>query len=82
VEVREWEPRAALDGGVDGLAVVRRLLRAAPAWLRPGGTALVEVGEEHGPMLTALAGADPCYAEVAIRRDFSGRARVLEVRRR
>ena len=82
VEVREWEPRGAIDGGADGLVVVRRLLVEAPAWLCPGGVALVEIGEEHGRAAAALAGADPRYAEVVIRRDFLGRERVLEARRR
>lgn len=82
VEVRDWEPRAALDGGVDGLAVVRRLLREAPAWLRPGGRAVVEIGEEHGPAVAALAGADPRYADVTVHRDFRGQVRIVEARRR
>ena len=82
VEVRDWEPREALDGGIDGLAVVRRVLRDAPAWLRPGGRALVEIGEEHGPEVVALAGADPRYADVTLHRDFRGRIRIVEARRR
>jgi release factor glutamine methyltransferase len=81
-EVRDWEPREALDGGVDGLAVIRRVLREAPAWLRSGGSALVEIGEEHGPAVAALAGADPRYAHVAVHRDFRGRVRIVEARRR
>lgn len=43
-EVREWEPRAALDGGPDGLDCYRRLIPAAPNHLKPGGWLLVEVG--------------------------------------
>jgi release factor glutamine methyltransferase len=82
VEVRDWEPRRAIDGGADGLAVIRRLLAEAPAWLRPSRVAVVEIGEEHGPAAAALAGADPRYAEVVVRRDFLGRERVLEARRR
>lgn len=81
-EVRDWEPRDAIDGGADGLAVIRRLLREGPAWLRPGGAMLVEIGEEHGPVATALAGADPRYAEVRVHRDFRGQPRVLEAWRR
>ena len=81
-EVRDWEPREALDGGVDGLAVVRRVLREAPDWLRPGGRALVEIGEEHGPAVAALAGADPRYADVTLHRDFRGQVRIVEARRR
>jgi release factor glutamine methyltransferase len=81
-EVREWEPRVALDGGTDGLVVICRLLREGAAWLRPGGAMLVEIGEEHRPVATALAGADPRYGKVRVHRDFRGQDRVLEVRRR
>jgi release factor glutamine methyltransferase len=81
-EVRQWEPRAAIDGGVDGLVVIRRLLAEAADWLRPGGATLVEIGHEHGPAAAGLAGADLRYADVTIRRDFLGRERVLEARRR
>jgi release factor glutamine methyltransferase len=41
-EARLHEPRAALDGGPDGLAVLRRVIRDAPRWLAPGGSLLVE----------------------------------------
>jgi release factor glutamine methyltransferase len=81
-EVREWEPQDALDGGPDGLRVIRRLLREGAAWLRPGGVLLIEMGEEHGPAATALALTEPRYAEVRVRPDFRGRDRILEVWRR
>ncbi|MDG4820357.1 putative protein N(5)-glutamine methyltransferase [Asanoa sp. WMMD1127] len=43
-EAREHEPLRALDGGADGLDVLRRVAAGAPAWLRPGGTLLSEIG--------------------------------------
>lgn len=43
-DVRDHEPRRALDGGDDGLVLVRRVVTAAAALLRPGGRLLVEVG--------------------------------------
>jgi release factor glutamine methyltransferase len=43
-EVRVWEPRQALDGGPDGLAVVRELIAAAPTVLAPGGWLIMEFG--------------------------------------
>ncbi len=43
-EAREHEARAALDGGPDGLALLRRVASAAPAWLAPGGHLLIEIG--------------------------------------
>ena len=82
VEVRDWELRAALDGGADGLDVIRRLLGEAPDWLRPKGGLLVEIGEEQGPAVHALVRADGRYAGARVHRDFRGCDRVLEARRR
>ena len=48
-EARLYESRDALDGGPDGLAVLRRLSAAAAGWLRPGGHLLVETGELQAP---------------------------------
>jgi release factor glutamine methyltransferase len=44
-EARDHEPRVALDGGADGLAVARRLIAGATAWLAPGGSVLFETSE-------------------------------------
>jgi release factor glutamine methyltransferase len=44
-EARDHEPHAALDGGDDGLAILRRAIDLAPKLLRPGGHLLVETGE-------------------------------------
>jgi release factor glutamine methyltransferase len=81
-EVREWEPQGALDGGVDGLDVIRRLLAEAAAWLRPAGWLLLEIGEEQGAAILGLVAADGRYAEARVLRDYRGCERVLEVRRR
>jgi release factor glutamine methyltransferase len=43
-DVRDWEPRLALDGGADGLDVVRQLVPAAAGLLHPGGVLLIEIG--------------------------------------
>lgn len=48
-EAREHEPRSTLDGGADGLDVLRRVADAAPTWLAPGGTLLVETSERQQP---------------------------------
>ena len=83
VEVRDWEPREALDGGPDGLAVIRRLLALAPEWLRPGGGLLAEIGEDQGSAVRGLVAADARYqAAASVHRDFRGCDRVLEARRR
>jgi release factor glutamine methyltransferase len=46
-EAREHEPRSALDGGVDGLDVARRVAAGAPDWLGPGGALLFETSESQ-----------------------------------
>ncbi|GAA4891850.1 putative protein N(5)-glutamine methyltransferase [Actinomycetospora straminea] len=65
-EAREHEPRVALDGGGDGIDVVRRLAGQAPAWLRAGGRLLVECAEHQGELArAALAGAGFVAVDVA-----------------
>ncbi|MFD6425702.1 putative protein N(5)-glutamine methyltransferase [Streptomyces sp. NPDC060198] len=46
-EARDHEPRVALDGGDDGLDVMRRVVAAAPEWLAPGGSLLMETSERQ-----------------------------------
>jgi release factor glutamine methyltransferase len=56
-EARDHEPRIALDGGADGLDVVRRLATAAPGWLRPRGSLLLDLGETQAPVAAAILDA-------------------------
>lgn len=53
-EVRDWEPRIALTPGQDGLEIYRRLVRAAPAYLKPGGLLGVEVGAGQAQAVAQL----------------------------
>jgi release factor glutamine methyltransferase len=48
-EARLHEPRAALDGGADGLDLLRRVAAGAPAWLAPGGHLLIETSQRQAP---------------------------------
>lgn len=74
--VRDWEPAGALLAGKDGLDAIRVVVDGAPAWLRPGGVLVVEIGAGQGAAATNLAeGAG--LADVAVRRDLAGRDRVL-----
>ncbi|MGD8395269.1 MAG: peptide chain release factor N(5)-glutamine methyltransferase [Candidatus Eiseniibacteriota bacterium] len=78
-EVRDHDPRVALDGGDDGLDVVRRLLGTARAHLVPGGWLVIELGYDQGARAMRLAAAAG-WREVAVRPDLAGRDRVLEAR--
>jgi release factor glutamine methyltransferase len=79
ISVRDHEPRLALDGGPDGLAVVRRLLAQAPAVLAPGGAILVEIGADEGEEARGLARTYFPEAAIRVRPDLAGRDRVLEI---
>lgn len=59
-EARDHEPLVALDGGSDGLDVMRRVALAAPDWLAPGGTLLVETSERQVPGALAAMSAGAC----------------------
>lgn len=53
-EARRHEAPVALDGGTDGLDVLRRVVRAAPGWLAPAGTLLVEASDAQAAAVLAL----------------------------
>ncbi|GGR55912.1 methylase [Streptomyces aurantiogriseus] len=75
-EARDHEPLTALDGGADGLDVLRRVAAGAARWLAPGGCLLVETSERQAPdaveaftrggLTTRLAVDEELYAHVVI----------------
>ena len=82
VEIREHEPRVAIDGGVDGLREIRRLVPAAAQALRPGGTLIFEIGADQGGPATEIAEAAGMFERVRMRNDYAGLARVVVATRR
>jgi release factor glutamine methyltransferase len=76
-DVRDHEPLLALDGGPDGLDVLRRLVARAGHWLAPGGRLFCEIGEDQAEAAMALLAAAG-LAEVAVRPDLVGRDRIVE----
>jgi release factor glutamine methyltransferase len=75
-EVRDHEPRLALDGGADGLDAYRRLVPEILRVLRPGGRFLVEIGHDQSQAVERLFGAAGAL-EVATLKDLSDRHRVV-----
>jgi release factor glutamine methyltransferase len=73
------EPTLALDGGSDGLDLIRRILAAAPDRLLPGGLFLMELEASKGPAVLSLAYDSFSEAEIHLHKDFSGRERLLEI---
>jgi release factor glutamine methyltransferase len=63
-EARDHEARLALDGGADGLAILRRAAEGAAGWLAPGGVLLVETSERQAPSMAAVMTAAGLVARV------------------
>jgi release factor glutamine methyltransferase len=86
VEVRDFEPGAALFAGADGLDDYRRLVPQLPGLLTQGGRAILEIGWRQAEAVLALADAVGLAGagglSGAIRRDLAGRDRALVLQRR
>lgn len=75
-DVRDYEPRQALVGGKDGLAVIRQLIQEAKRSLAPGGFLAIEIGASQGDRVVALAQASG-YAKTRLVQDLAGLDRVV-----
>ena len=80
-EVRVHEPRLALVSGPVGTETIERLLKGAPAYLRPGGTLLVEIGNGQGPAVLEKAAAVRGLTGAEILKDYAGHDRILVARK-
>ena len=78
-EVGRYEPMGALDGGPDGLSVVRELIPAAAGLLTPGGWLAVEIGEGQSEAVTAIIEQEAAFDSdsIQIRKDGQGCDRVI-----
>lgn len=75
-EITEYEPRLALDGGADGLDLVRRLASSAPQRLKPGGMLALEIGAAQGSA-TAEILRENDFEDVQVHQDLAGHDRVV-----
>ena len=73
------EPSLALDGGEDGLDIVRRLLNIAPEWLAPNGMVLLEIEATQGLSAVSLAYDMFDSAEIHLHQDLAGHDRLVEI---
>ena len=76
-EIRDYEPRYALDGGPDGLSAIRRIIKEAPSVLYHRGALIMEMGADQGESVSALVKYSQLYESHRIIRDYSGLDRVL-----
>jgi release factor glutamine methyltransferase len=78
-EVLGFEPRAALDGGPDGLDIFRRIAADASEWLAPGGGIAIELDSRRAADAAVILEAH--YEGVEVRKDLTGRDRVVYARK-
>ncbi len=76
-EIRNFEPRKALDGGLDGLDVIRRLIPTSHVRLKPGGRLILEIGEDQFEPVRKLLQANG-FSGVRVHKDLSGKNRVVK----
>ena len=81
-DVRLHEPHSALDGGPDGLDVIRRLIAAAPPHLAAGGSLLIEIDGAQADSVTQLLAANSHYEEIAVLKDLAKQPRVVRAVRK
>ena len=81
-EVKDFEPHAALFGGADGLAVIKRIITEAPDFLLPGGFLIMEIGWDQAEKVKGLLEADETYEGIKIRKDYGGVERIVVGRRK
>jgi len=74
-----YEPALALDGGDDGLALIGRALRQAPAAIKPGGCVMLECDPSQARRLLRLAQGQWPSAVVSVHKDLAGRDRVVRI---
>lgn len=75
-EVREHEPRQALDGSADGLHFYRRILAECRTYLKPGGMLLFEIGYDQGEAVKRLM-EENGFLEVEVKKDYGRLDRVV-----
>jgi release factor glutamine methyltransferase len=78
-EVRDFDPRLALDGGEDGLNFFRYLAKASRTRVAPGGRLMLEHGDSQGQSLEAIL-RDAGWTIEAAEKDLNGRARIVVAR--
>lgn len=76
-EVKDHEPRGALDGGSDGLVFYKRILKDAPRYIRRGGTVLLEIGYDQGEAVSSMM-KEAGFDNVETVKDLAGNDRVVK----
>ena len=76
MNIRNHEPRTALDGGPDGLRIVEMVVQDAAIALRPAGFLFMEIGDTQAATVKSMMASNG-FREVRVCKDLSGRDRVV-----
>lgn len=82
IEVSEFEPRIALDGGPDGLSDVRIIIGSALERLASGGVLLLEIGHDQKDAVERIAEESGAYEDIDFMKDYSGIYRTVQMKKR
>jgi len=77
-EVKDYEPRMALDGGKSGLDIVEKIIEQAPEFLKSGAYILMEIGDDQAEAVLKIANNNPKYSESEIIKDMQGKDRIFK----
>lgn len=75
-EISRYEPGTALDGGPDGLTMIRHIVTSAPSYLNPGGRLMLEIGHDQGSSVVLMAEETGRFSDVVFVRDYGDHDRI------
>ena len=81
-EVRDHEPKSALDGGNSGLEFYERIISGSGPWLRPGGYLILEIGVEQTEAISMIIEKQGGFEVPNVNQDYSGRNRIISAQRK
>ena len=81
-DVRDYESKKALDGGVDGLDFYRRIIPMALNYLKKGGGIVLEIGEAQAKPVSDMLCDEDKYESIKVTQDYSGYDRVVSARKK
>lgn len=80
-EIKDYEPKEALVAGPDGLKFIKKIIKGAPDFLRPGGVLMIEIGFDHAKVVKALVKETGAFEAIKLIPDLSGIDRVIKAKR-
>ena len=78
VEVKDYDPLTALDGGEDGLDFYRKIIEEAPEHLKKKGRIIFEIGHNQGTAVAELLKASGAFEDIEITKDLAGHDRAVK----